>query len=60
VPCGANGDTHKRPPWASTIDRQMASPMPRPSRYVVKKGWNMRSATDGSSPVPVSSAATNT
>jgi len=25
APCGARGDTHKRPPWASTIDRQMAS-----------------------------------
>jgi hypothetical protein len=38
APCGARGATHKRPPWASTIDRQMASPMPSPSGFVVKKG----------------------
>ena len=60
APCGARGDTHKRPPWASTIDRQMASPMPRPSGFVVKKGWNMRSATAGSSPAPVSFTETST
>jgi hypothetical protein len=54
------GDTHKRPPWASAIDQQTASPIPRPSDFVVKKGWNMRSATAGSSPVPVSLIATST
>jgi hypothetical protein len=31
------------------IDRQMASPMPRPSGFVVKKGWNMRSVLGQSS-----------
>ena len=48
------------PAGVSMIDRQMASPMPRPSRFVVKKGWNMRSATAGSSPVPTSLTATST
>src|SRR5271156_3698103 len=60
APCGARGDADRRPPWASTMDRQIASPMPRPSDFVVKKVWNMRSATAGSSPVPVSCTATST
>ena len=34
--------------------------MPVPSGFVVKKGWNMRSATAGSNPVPVSLTATST
>ncbi len=29
---------HKRPPWASTIDRLMDNPMPSPSLFVVKNG----------------------
>ena len=34
--------------------------MPRPSTFVVKKGWNIRSAPAGSSPVPVSFTAIRT
>jgi hypothetical protein len=38
--CNANpherpGVANKRPPWASTIDRQIASPIPIPSDFVV-------------------------
>jgi hypothetical protein len=42
VPCGARGATHSCPPWASMIDRQIESPIPRPSGFVVKKGSKMR------------------
>ena len=31
----AFASAHRRPPWAATIERQMASPMPRPSALVV-------------------------
>ena len=58
VPCGVRADAHKRPPCASMIDRQIESPMPRPSDLVVKKGSKMRCAMAGSSPGPVSSTVT--
>ncbi len=34
VPCGSHDDTHKRPPCASMIERQIESPIPRPSDFV--------------------------
>jgi hypothetical protein len=37
------------------IERQVDSPMPRPSGFVVNKGSKMRCARAGSSPVPVPS-----
>src|SRR5271170_3943155 len=60
APYGARGDAHSRPRWPSTIDRQIESPIPRPSDFVVKKGSKRRSATVGSSPAPVSSTEIST
>src|ERR1700722_19177352 len=60
VPHGTRGDAQKRPPWDSMIDRQIESPMPMPSGFVVKKGSKMRCAIAGSSPGPVSPTATST
>ena len=42
------------------IERQIESPMPSPSDFVVKKGSKIRFATASSSPGPVSSTATST
>jgi hypothetical protein len=36
-PCGIAADAHRRPPWASMMDRQMESPIPIPRDLVVKK-----------------------
>src|SRR5260370_35973858 len=46
-------------PWcASTIQREIASPMPMPVSLVVKNGSNTRSTS--SSPLPVSRVSINT
>ena len=42
------------------IDRQIESPMPRPSGFVVTKGSKRRSATAGSRAAPVSSTEIST
>src|ERR1700693_2885719 len=49
---------HNRPSWASTIDRQIDSPIPMPCALVVNNGENIRSAALGSTPFPVSSTDT--
>src|SRR5882762_3717937 len=54
VPCGEPGDTHKRPPCASMIERQIDNPKPRPSGFVVTNGSKIRGATAGSNPGPLS------
>jgi hypothetical protein len=48
-------DGYRRPPWASTIERPMESPIPIPSILVVKKGSNMRGRHALSAPVLLSS-----
>jgi hypothetical protein len=53
-----HGDTQKRPPWVSMIDRQIDNLMPTPSGFVVKKRSKMRSVVAGSTPLPVSLTAT--
>src|SRR3546814_10837649 len=35
APCGSFLSAHRRPPCNSTIERQIASPIPIPSRFVV-------------------------
>jgi hypothetical protein len=49
------GDTVKLPPCASTIDLQIAKPIPMPCGFVVKKGSKMRLMFLASMPVPESS-----
>ena len=58
-PCKAPADAHKRPLWASTIDRQIDRPTPMPEGFVVKYVSNMRLMLSGSIPVPVSSIDTS-
>jgi hypothetical protein len=60
VPYGTFADTHNCPPCDSMIERQIESPMPSPSDFVVKKGSKIRCAIVGSSPAPVSSIVTST
>jgi hypothetical protein len=43
-----------RPPWASTIERQIERPMPMPLGLVVKKALNNRSAFSDEIPTPQS------
>src|SRR4051812_19345346 len=38
APCGSFASAHNRPPCDSTIERQIASPMPIPCSFVVKNG----------------------
>ena len=38
APCGSFLSVHSRPPCDSTIERQIASPMPIPCSFVVKNG----------------------
>src|SRR5690554_2698669 len=56
APCGVLFSAQSRPPWDSTIERQMASPMPIPRSFVVKKGSNIFS--DSSIPGPLSLSST--
>ena len=49
-----------RPPWASTIVRQIASPRPSPARLVVTKGSNICSRSAGAMPEPMSATVTST
>ncbi len=51
---------HKRPSCASTMLRQIASPIPVPSGLVLKNGSNMRCAISGAIPGPRSSTETRT
>ena len=53
-PYGTPGDADKVPPWASTIERHIAKPMPIPLALVVKKASKMRSIFSGSIPAPQS------
>ena len=46
------------PPWPSTIDRVTSSPNPIPLVLVVTNDSNIRFATDGSTPGPVSHTLT--
>ena len=43
APCGSFFSAHNRPPCSSTIERQIASPMPMPFSFVVKNGSNILS-----------------
>ena len=52
APRGSLARTESCPPCASTMDRQIDSPMPIPPGLVVKKDWKMRSAVWGSTPGP--------
>ena len=49
-----------RPPWASTIERQIDSPIPRPLDLVVKKALNSRFAFSAEIPTPQSVTLTQT
>ena len=51
-PCGCADDADNRPPWASTMERQIESPMPMPSDLVVKNVSKTRPTLSGSMPVP--------
>src|SRR5207245_7582049 len=51
---------HSFPPWASMIEREIASPMPIPSDFVMYNGSNMCSALSASSPLPVPFTSTTT
>src|SRR5262249_46627814 len=44
----------RRPPCAAAIDRQIASPIPNPSVFVVKNGSKIRSAIPSRMPLPLS------
>src|SRR3546814_3073770 len=44
APCGSFLSAHRRPPCNSTIERQIASPIPIPSRFVVTNGSNILSS----------------
>ena len=48
------GQAESRPPWASTIERQIDSPIPRPLDLVVKKALNSRFAFSAEIPTPQS------
>jgi hypothetical protein len=40
APYPSFGVAHSRPPWASTIERQIDNPIPMPAGFVVKKALN--------------------
>jgi hypothetical protein len=48
-----------RPPCCAIIERQIDSPIPMPSGFVVKKVSNNRPTFSGSIPIPESSTATS-
>ena len=52
MPPGPVRSTVSDPPWASAIDDAIASPMPIPSRLVVKNGSNTSPSEPGSMPWP--------
>jgi hypothetical protein len=54
-PCGIALAAVMRPPCDSTIDRQIDSPIPIPSAFVVKKTSKIRFSSSGLMPVPESS-----
>ena len=71
--CCAMGNTHRktappaalfsaqiRPPCACTIDRLMASPIPRPPGFVVKNDSNTRPRSRSAIPFPESSTLNST
>src|SRR5712664_3028261 len=60
APWGTFAVAHSRPPWASTIERQIESPIPMPLGLVVKKALNSRSALLAEIPTPVSVTVTRT
>jgi hypothetical protein len=45
-------EAHNRPPWASTMERQIERPSPVPDDFVVTNGWNNRSFTLSEIPLP--------
>src|SRR5579862_1665083 len=60
APSVSLGASARRPPWASTMERQIGSPIPMPAGLVVKKASKMWEAFLGSSPAPVSCTTTST
>lgn len=52
------GSVQMRPPWASTIVREIDRPTPMPCGLVVTNGWNSRAAAASSRPEPVSATLT--
>src|SRR5215831_9468724 len=58
APCGLAEAADRRPPWASTIERQIDNPIPIPLLLLVKNGSKMRFNVSGSIPGPESSMAT--
>jgi hypothetical protein len=59
-PLTTPGDAQMRPSWCSMIERQMASPIPIPLPFVVNSGLKIRSTSEGSIPLPLSSIDTCT
>src|SRR5712671_1258954 len=59
-PWGTVAVAHSRPPWASTIERQIDSPIPMPLDLVVKKALKSRSAFSAEMPTPQSVTLTST
>src|SRR5262249_20946150 len=45
-------NAQRRPPWASTIERQIDNPRPSPRDFVVTNGFNKLSGFSVVSPVP--------
>src|SRR5215510_138157 len=54
------GSAQRLPPWASIIDRLMASPIPMPPDFVVWNALKTCSSLFGSIPIPQSDTATTT
>jgi hypothetical protein len=60
APYPAFGVAHSRPPCASTMERQIDSPIPIPSGFVVKNAVHSRSVSCCPIPIPVSATVTST
>src|ERR1700751_330915 len=60
APCGAFAVAHRRPLWASMIERQIDRPMPMPLGLVVKKAVNNWSVFSTEKPGPQSVPLTRT
>ena len=58
MPNDCRGAAQSRPPWASTIERQIDRPSPIPSPFVVKNGSKIWSSFSDSIPLPVSATVT--
>src|SRR3954468_16014162 len=57
IPRSSFRSNHSRPSWALRMDLQMASPIPMPPVFVVKKGSNTCSEALLATPMPTSLTA---